>query len=349
MCVLDQAPWAYTSALLVGICCRLLYEYRPFGSPGPLVPTLTKPPERTPNIFSTGLRHGLALLAATVILRLSTTTPSTYLPPQNDILSIIVLTAPRPLPTLEVTLTSYISLISQQITLTAYTRSESLDVAFSQASEVFSNSSHSIPFIRQKRAPEESADLYSDAAGLFTWAHGRSSEWTMIVEDDFPLCPGPRGADAIRAVLSTLESRRKEDEACGAYWAWPRAGWVGTGGSGLIFHRSILPAVAHALRTPPPTASTLSSPSGENQSLVIELRAPPDVIMQRCALRGQGMGCGSAGAVISARLAMHHTGGGNSALKHLTPSERWQCNWRYVVHHVKVPSGCLVPKRIVVG
>lgn len=313
------------------MCWHPLCQYSPFGSSLDLpVPTMTKPPERTLNIFSTSVRHGLALLAATTILHFFSTAPSTHLPPQNDILSVIVLTAPRPLPTLEATLTSYIPLISQQITLTAYTRSDSLDAAFSRASKVFSNGSHLIPFIHHERAPGDSADLYSDAAGLLTWAYRKkSSEWTMIVEDDFPLCPGPRGADAIRAVLSTLESRRKKNESRGAHWAWPRAGWVGTGGSGLIFHRSILPAVAHALRTPPPIASTLSSPSGENRSIFIELRPPPDLIMQRCALGGHGIGCGSAGAVISARLAMHHTGGGNSALKHSTPNERWQCNWRY--------------------
>lgn len=217
----------------------------------------------------------------------------------------------------------------------------------------------------------------------------------MIVEDDFPLCPGPTGGDAIRAVVHALESRRRralcrsppgllEDDrkalGCAdhshlrgrgyAGWMdidgahdddddemqdgqnesdWPRAGWVGTGGSGLIFHRSILPAAAHLLRSPPPTFTPSPSANSDSQhireylSSIIDLRPPPDVIMQNCILSKPGaVGCGAdatgrppnsrqkgPGAIISARLAMRHAGGdGNSALQHRTPGERWQCGWR---------------------
>lgn len=206
--------------------------------------------------------------------------------------------------------------------------------------------------------------LHVDAAGLLDFAYSgmpdsnatrlmdewRVAEWTMIVEDDFPLCVTSgrgNGARAVLGVVSELERRRlrsvdalKGDDGP-RIDAWPRSAWVGTGGSGLIFHRSILKSAAHLLRAPSLLDSSFSLP-------------PADLILQSCVLGsapatsrvdafldmfdlGVGatgtigaVGCGNRGAIISSRLAMRHAGGANSALDHSTPTERWQCGWRYV-------------------
>ncbi|EIW76636.1 hypothetical protein CONPUDRAFT_146460 [Coniophora puteana RWD-64-598 SS2] len=89
------------------------------------------------------------------------------------------------------------------------------------------------------------------------------AEWIVLVEDDFPLC-GLWGWAALQRVMGVLGRGGR------------RGGFVGTGGSGLIIHRSLLPALSMVLRAHADLAMPSAVPFGAFR--------PADLVIQDCLL-----------------------------------------------------------------
>ncbi|KAJ7673667.1 hypothetical protein DFH06DRAFT_1266697 [Mycena polygramma] len=156
----------------------------------------------------------------------------------------------------------------------------------------------------------------------------------MLLEDDFPLC-GLRARDALARVMQELERGRTPD------YLERRGAFVGTGGSGLIFHRTLLPIISTVLKLHANTESALP---------VDVIRRPADLIMQDCLLgidplcprRAEVMGMhadptsatASAGGnlVITSRLIIDHIGAVASTHGREYGQDQWRCGWRHPFH-----------------
>ncbi|KII96166.1 hypothetical protein PLICRDRAFT_96669 [Plicaturopsis crispa FD-325 SS-3] len=135
----------------------------------------------------------------------------------------------------------------------------------------------------------------------------------MLVEDDFPLC-GQWGVDGLVQTVDALRRRRKQ----GGHMS----GFVGTGGSGLLLHSSIIPIAANLLLT---------------QAMSTNLLAPTatDIVLQQC-IRGVNPLCPPSTLLIPSRLIMHHAGGELSTFEGRSyPQDRWACGWRHPMHGMK--------------
>ncbi|KAF9453546.1 hypothetical protein P691DRAFT_658366 [Macrolepiota fuliginosa MF-IS2] len=144
----------------------------------------------------------------------------------------------------------------------------------------------------------------------------------MLVEDDFPLCGDEAGRNALRTVMKLLEEGREGRSAIPTR----RGAFIGTGGSGLVFHRSLLPILIHILRT----HADISSKIPPN----IPTR-PADVVLQDCLL-GHDPLCPPehpGGLIITSRLVMDHIGGMFSTnTQKAANSDKWRCGWRHAFH-----------------
>ncbi|KAI6143467.1 hypothetical protein BKA82DRAFT_4186247 [Pisolithus tinctorius] len=150
----------------------------------------------------------------------------------------------------------------------------------------------------------------------------KPAEWVMLVEDDFPLC-GEWGWSGIVGVMRMLESKRTPSASMGRW-----GGFVGTGGSGVIIHRSVLPILTHILRI----HASLHSPLPPNIP-----RRPPDIIIQDCLLgidplcpaynppTSSSNSGRSGNLVITSRLVMDHVGSDKStAAGRVYSPEKWR-------------------------
>ncbi|PVF94312.1 hypothetical protein CPB86DRAFT_713416 [Serendipita vermifera] len=152
----------------------------------------------------------------------------------------------------------------------------------------------------------------------------------MLIEDDFPLCGGDKGWEAIVQVMEILERGRIDDEKEGKIEKGKiperRAGFVGTGGSGFIIHHTLLPTLVHILRTHSDIIPKFTSGVTPR---------PPDVVVQDCLL-GHDPICPSRreeGLIITSRLVLDHIGGLSSTnLKKAPNSDKWRCGWRHPFH-----------------
>lgn len=267
---------------------------------------------------------------------------------ERPIFDIVLLSSPRPQDNesasniLIDTISSYFSIIPPLSTrvspprISVFTHFDhQAHPAFKRAQSHFSSLSRpelgerasSIVFFRDEdQHPGTEPGHHLHLAELLRWSYERQggSEWTMVVEDDFPVC-GEWGWKGIEAVLARLELDRRaaaerqsasdaehEPAALGA----PLAGWVGAGGSGLILHRSILPVAEQLLRL-------YVVSDGKTLPNIV----PADLVLQQC-MSGEISLCGKEGIAISSRMLMGHTGAGNSAMGHDTPADRWLCRWR---------------------
>ncbi|KAG2137501.1 hypothetical protein DEU56DRAFT_972659 [Suillus clintonianus] len=136
----------------------------------------------------------------------------------------------------------------------------------------------------------------------------------MLVEDDFPVC----GEWGWRGILDVMNELQRD----GKY-----GGFVGTGGSGLIIHRSLLPILTHTLRI----HGLQHSPMPPSVP-----RRPADIIIQDC-LFGTDLLCPhntqEPSLVITSRLVMDHIGGSASTMRNRRyPADRWRCGWRHPFH-----------------
>lgn len=145
----------------------------------------------------------------------------------------------------------------------------------------------------------------------------------MLVEDDFPICGGERGWDAVKKVMQILENTRSP----GTKALNRQGGFVGTGGSGLIIHRTTLPVLILLMHTHAEIASKLPPTAA---------RRPADVVMQDCLLGADPL-CPQrpegGGLVITSRMVMDHIGGmvTTNPTKALN-DDKWRCGWRHPFH-----------------
>ena len=133
--------------------------------------------------------------------------------------------------------------------------------------------------------------------------------FVMIAEDDMPLCP--EAWPTLHALLAhsfdptqSTQSR----QACGIF--------IGTGGSGLIFHHQIAHQAIRVLRSP------------------LFPNRPADILLQQC-LRGHLPECSTCShprrkLLVPARLMMRHIGFAVSSFGDRTyGSDAFQCGWRH--------------------
>ncbi|EGO02956.1 hypothetical protein SERLA73DRAFT_176444 [Serpula lacrymans var. lacrymans S7.3] len=143
----------------------------------------------------------------------------------------------------------------------------------------------------------------------------------MLVEDDFPIC-GEWGWGGVRGVMNELEKGRHNSTLLDRW-----GGFVGTGGSGLIVHRSLLSVLIFLMRAHSDLISPLPPALPQR---------PADLIIQDCLLGNDPL-CprrpGGGSLVITSKLAMDHIGALSSTTKGRRYEEdKWKCGWRHPFH-----------------
>ncbi|KAJ7159005.1 hypothetical protein C8R43DRAFT_994701 [Mycena crocata] len=279
---LDDAPWTYATAVL------LLFPVAIVGKLLPAEKLLPTPMERT--AASTRARHILpSMLACAALIVVPRLLPSPYThsavfprsPGPRSLLDVLVVSYPRPhdnsaSPILNTTLSSLLPLTAVPgIALAVFTHADpAAHPAFAWAQAHFPQ----VEFYADRDAhPEASAGQHLHVAEALRWASARvgGAEWVMLLEDDFPLCDygGSRGIDSLARVMQALEVGRHRDPD--AEWLERRGAFVGTGGSGLIFHHTLLPIASMLLKLHASTQSALPPDVR---------RRPADLVMQDCLL-----------------------------------------------------------------
>ncbi|KAJ6477925.1 hypothetical protein C8R47DRAFT_1020229 [Mycena vitilis] len=339
---MDDAPWTYAVAIMLvvplAVCCRLLPEHTTGDQllPAPTTKLREKPLRIRPR--RSILASVLACLTAIVALQLRP--PTLYVvrfPSQpSPLLDILVLSYPRPgdIPEssiLNTTLMSFLPLTRVPgVSVSVFTHAET-HPSFAWAKAHFPE----VEFYADKdQHPDADSGQHLHVAEALRWASTRQAEWVMLLEDDFPLC-GLRGRDALARVMQKLERGRTPD------YLERRGAFVGTGGSGLIFHRTLLPIVSTVLKLHANTESTLP---------VDVIRRPADLIMQDCLLgidplcprRAEVMGLHAdttaapvstgGNLVITSRLIIDHIGAVASTHGREYGQDQWRCGWRHPFH-----------------
>lgn len=374
LCWLENAPWTYGVALLAAMALVLVHRIVGF-----LFPHLTTSkavhdarsrfdtemallgeptpyePSRTPGL---GLRKAILLAIVSLVtmqapyalLPRLISIPPTAMPvsptPTAPLLEILMLTYPRSdanadTAIMHTTLDSYIPLLDNNTRMSVFTHAKG-HIAFDTLQKSFSSR---ITFYADDDTHSDAWDgHYLHLAEAFRWVSGpRTSlpqaEWVMLIEDDFPICAGEVGKNALRQVLSILDASRPYPSSHNPdRLPFRRGGFIGTGGSGLIIHKTMLPVLQVVLRV-----------HAERQSKLPEglPRRPPDVVLQDCLLGKdpmcpipQGDVCldqnskpSTCGLVITSQLVMDHIGGLYSTTRGKTPnSDKWRCGWRHPFH-----------------
>ncbi|KAI7828692.1 hypothetical protein BC939DRAFT_483363 [Gamsiella multidivaricata] len=126
------------------------------------------------------------------------------------------------------------------------------------------------------------------------------------MEDDFPFCAG-----GWQETLNTIyEANRQVPDHCGVF--------VATGGSGLIFKRSVALTATFVLEN-----DVLAHERGE-------VASPPDISLQNCMLGKHDYCSSCAGTmVISKTLLQGHLGYNTSTSGDGYHRSQFQCGWRH--------------------
>lgn len=360
LCWLDNAPWTYSIAIVFAAAIRLI--------------TVLMEPSRRQDV-TTSKASSLAQLRSLIyrtIISLALisspyyllpmisrparviTLPSTPFPP-SPFLEILILSFPRvnSLNILNTTISSYLPYVNNDVKLSAFTGAPD-HVAFQQLQAELKGKDITF-YVDQEKHPEAIQGQHLHLAEAFKWVGEKGpypTEWIMLIEDDFPLCGGDVGWEAIVHVMEILENGRPRDNSVpgGKKGGVPtrRGGFVGTGGrfvislrifllltvkfhilafsSGLIIHRTLLPTLIHVLRTYADRVSKIPPRV---------FRRPADLIVQDCLLGADPM-CPPRrenGLVITSRLVMDHIGGLSSTNTQKLPnSDKWRCGWRHPFH-----------------
>ncbi|KAF9022270.1 hypothetical protein BDZ89DRAFT_1070797 [Hymenopellis radicata] len=313
---LDNAPWTYSLAIAIGLA--LSFIFRVAFTEQRSLPTPSIPPSFAKFTPADMLKYRVGLVSLLLLTCPYGLYNLFYTPPSIPVasLDIVILSFPRPGPDsdsfLSTTIASFVPHISENISLSVFTHANGF-AAFTAAQSTFSDV---VTFHADAdQHPVEQWGQYLHLAEALKWAKG---EWVMLIEDDFPLCPG--GWGAIELVMAGMRPGQ--------------AGFVGTGGSGLIMHRSQLNILSDLLRL--------------NAQNPVEWRKPPDVVMQECLLGvsglcrgmlnvdglGRGMGGGDdGGMIITSRLVLDHIGGmASTTLGKPGNTDKWRCGWRHAFH-----------------
>lgn len=234
-CVLERAPWTYGPSTLLSMALALGYRIaRPArkgctlapGSPNSgIEPDDEKTTSRPPSHLGGPSLAFLGLLISYFILDYRSTFRLPFPSSPTPLLDVIVLSYPRPVDIaisthiLRTTIDSYLPHL-HDITLSAFTH-HSFHPAFDEIqADYLAVTSHT----DTDTHPGERPDQYLHLAEAFRWAYEREgrAEWVMLVEDDFPVCPG--GWEVVGTVMAMLENRRTAREGDIG------SGFVGTGG-----------------------------------------------------------------------------------------------------------------------
>ncbi|KAG6910044.1 hypothetical protein DXG01_013768 [Tephrocybe rancida] len=285
----------------------------------------TTPPKLRAIIGTTMLALFVISLPYGIQHQMATFTPTDMPPSQSTspLLEILILSFPRPdveasKEIMATTINSYLPYIDSNVTLSVFTHSTT-HTAFVDVRKSFASANVTF-YTDTDQHPDHWSGQYLHIAEAFRWVLERPTyaEWVMLVEDDFPICGGDRGWDAVKRVMQILEARS-------AGQGIKPGGFIGTGGSGLIIHRTMLPILTFLMRTHAEIASKLPPAS---------VRRPADLVMQDCLLGTDPLCTQEAGKlVITSRLIMDHIGGmvttnKNKALN----SDKWRCGWRHPFH-----------------
>ncbi|KAI6035699.1 hypothetical protein EDC04DRAFT_2897723 [Pisolithus marmoratus] len=365
LCWLDRAPWTYAVATLLSILLmiwRVLFSFPvhqsthvPFGGFDQQHSNNSSPLVRRPR---TGFQASLLVLLLIplphifgFLFRLGYN-PIPHIAPSSansvnhhPLIEILVLSFPRPndagsTPVLSRTISSYLPYITKNgsTSLSVFTHAQqAYHPSFEAAKKEFRGAPVVFYMDRDSHLDEREGQ-YLHVAEAFRWVYERRlgndtapssavAEWVMLVEDDFPLC-GEWGWRGIVGVMRILEDNRTPSAPMGRW-----GGFVGTGGSGLIIHRSVLPILTHILRI----HASLNSPLPPG----IPYR-PPDIIIQDCLLGVDPLfpayntptsNSNGGSLVITSRLVMDHIGSDKStAVGRVYSSEKWRCGWRHPFH-----------------
>lgn len=304
--LLERRSWTY--AVTLGLALAVLLVRAAFPT---VQERLVEKPRQGP------LRTQLAALAiaALALPLISFLHPPLRHPFPAGTLDVLILSFPRPANgdiILQQTVDSYQPFLNENITLNGFTHAPN-HAAFVE----FKKKGYNFHVDEDQHADDQWGH-YLHLAEAFRWAENSlNGEWLMLAEDDFPLCPG--AWDVISTVIAELESERQLGRV--------RAGFIGTGGSGLIMHRSYLPLLQVVLREYSRKASRL--PPG------VHHRAP-DQVVQDCLRGTPGSVCERGDdqrILISSRIVMDHIGGMATTTegKELN-SDKWRCGWRHAWH-----------------
>ncbi|TFK39997.1 hypothetical protein BDQ12DRAFT_649688 [Crucibulum laeve] len=338
LCLLDQEPWTYAVTAVFTGGVVLFYNiifHRSTSIRHPMVLDGSQAPNhvRMGSLVSAVVLSVLSISASYWLLSFRPDAPvhMPYAPlPPAPLLDILVLTFPRRNITASsvamiTTIDSYLPHLTPEVTLSVFTHSAS-HRAFQNAKEHFSHTN--ITFYTDTDShPEAEQGQYLHAAEAFRWETEKrvdqQAEWVMLIEDDFPICgPGEKGWGAVERVMQILEAGRPK----GSNIPTRRGGFVGTGGSGLIIHRTLLPVLSHLLRTYSDHIAQLP--------LNVPIR-PADLVIQDCLLGSDPL-CPAkqeGGLVITSRLVMDHIGGMISTNTHKPQNnDKWRCGWRHPFH-----------------
>ncbi|KAG2124844.1 uncharacterized protein EDB93DRAFT_491446 [Suillus bovinus] len=327
LCWLDSAPWTYAMASIASVVLWPVQaintsssQYHPYS----YYPTAWDT-RRLRTVIQTAVLFLFLMLSVHVIL---TTMVSSKMSLDmstsqgtHPFLEILILPYPRPNDAasteslLSQTISSYVPYIDSNTILSVFTHSTA-HVSFAHAKEYYAQTP--ITFYTDTDIHIDSySGQHLHVAEAFRWASEKGpsqAEWVMLVEDDFPVC-GEWGWQGILNVMNELQRGGKY------------GGFVGTGGSGLIIHRSLLPILTYIMRIHALQHSPIP-PS-------VQYR-PADIIIQDC-LWGRDLLCPHNSKepvlVITSRLVMDHIGGSASTMRgRVYPADRWKCGWRHPFH-----------------
>ncbi|ORX40792.1 hypothetical protein BD324DRAFT_612126 [Kockovaella imperatae] len=339
-CWLENRPWTYGTALMLSLFLRafnLVRSSRSMGKDKPLstedkLPTSTTPVSPPPSRVS--LKSLLLCILPLVPYTLITPSRSPW--PATATLDILILSYPRPVDIeldAKIISTTIDSYLPHNPSISIFTHATS-HPAFDQLKDEYPNLSF------YKDTDDHHEDVQGQALHLaegFSWwlkDRGADTDWVMLIEDDFPLCPGRWSV--VETVMNRLESDRLNGDI--------RSGFIGTGGSGLIIHKSYLPILIHLLRLH----------SAKNSILPSDVhRRAPDQIVQDCLLgrpsslcerkprdrrsilpfslfSERGVPQDNGNMIISSRLVLDHIGG-MATTQHAKAfnSDKWRCGWRH--------------------
>ncbi|KAG1829362.1 hypothetical protein EV424DRAFT_449518 [Suillus variegatus] len=323
LCWLDNAPWTYSMASIASV---VLWPLQATNTSSPQYHPhhlMARDTRRLRTVIQTAVLFLLLILLVHVILATMVLSKiSLHMPTSTQgtrpFLEILILSYPRSNDAastdslLSQTISSYLPYIDSNTVLSVFTHSTA-HASFTQAKEHYAQTP--ITFYTDTDIHIDSySGQHLHVAEAFRWASEKGpsqAEWVMLVEDDFPVC-GEWGWRGILSVMNELQRGGKY------------GGFVGTGGSGLIIHRSLLPILTHIMRM----HALQDSPIPPS----VRYR-PADIIIQDC-LGGKDLLCPrNSTLVITSRLVMDHIGGSASTMRgRVYPADRWKCGWRHPFH-----------------
>ncbi|KAF9462880.1 hypothetical protein BDZ94DRAFT_654746 [Collybia nuda] len=336
---LDDAPWTYGVAIILGATCALGHgllntSIKRTAHPLMLDGQKSRPALRKQTLMGSVMLSLFAISLPHGLYRLTGTSAPPEMPPSpshnSPLLEILILSHPRPNVTaataiMKTTLNSYLPFLSPNVALSAFTHSTDHQ-AFMNARDTFKNTNIDF-FVDSDSHPDAISGQYLHLAEAFRWTSEKQAsqaEWIMLVEDDFPLCGGEAGWNVVKNVMGVLEHNRVDSKQTSR----KLGGFVGTGGSGLIIHHTLLPILILLMNT----HAEISSKISPNAT-----RRPADLVIQDCLLGADPL-CprqesGGGGLVITSRLIMDHIGGMATTNKYKAYNEdKWRCGWRHPFH-----------------